>query len=139
MKSEGKNLVKNLIGNRIFEIAERRNNLKVEKVGRKSSVNRNHTDLILNWNIKKSDSINVHPNHTNSNQLIPDNSTNIGSINYSANILAIEKILVSPVYSLVYASPIFTYGSASDPPSLPHDSSAESMTHKGNTTARTKF
>ena len=34
---------------------------------------------------------------------------------------------------MVHASPIFTYGSASDPPSPPYDSSAESVKPKGNT------
>ena len=41
-------------------------------------------------------------------------------------------ILASLVHSPVHASPIFTYGSTSDPPSLPHDSLAEIVTPKGN-------
>ena len=37
------------------------------------------------------------------------------------------------VHSLVHLSPIFTYESASDPPSPPHISLSESVTPKGNT------
>ena len=52
-------------------------------------------------------------------------------INGSENICAIENILVSPVHSLVHTSPIFLRGIASDPPSLLHYLSAESVTPKG--------
>ena len=56
----------------------------------------------------------------------------------SANICEIEKILTSTVYWVhtphsVLASPIFTYWRASDPLSLLHDYSAESITPTGNT------
>ena len=40
--------------------------------------------------------------------------------------------MASLVYFLVHASQIFTYGSASDPPSPPHYSSTESVTPIGN-------
>ena len=63
-------------------------------------------------------------NHTELNQPIPDDSTNIGSIHDSDNICAMEKILASPINSTVYASPIINYGSESDPLSPPHDSSS---------------
>ena len=49
-------------------------------VGRKHSVNWNHTDSIINWNQKYTDSVHIDPNHTDSNQPIPDGLTNIGSI-----------------------------------------------------------
>ena len=62
------------------------------------------------------------------NQPIPDNSTNIVSINDSDGFIATEKILASPVHSLVYASPKFTYGNASDPLSPLYDSLEESVT-----------
>ena len=39
----------------------------------------------------------------------------------SENIHAIDNILTSLVHSTVHASRIFNYGSASDPPSPPHD------------------
>ena len=42
-------------------------NIEVEKVGRKNSVI---------WNHKDSDSIHVDPNHTKSNQTIPDDKKN---------------------------------------------------------------
>ena len=76
-------------------------------------------------------------NHTYSNQPIPADSTNIISINHSANIHTIEKILILPVHLVltppsVPASPIFYYGIASDPPSPSHDSSSESVTPKLN-------
>ena len=58
--------------------------------------------------------------------------TNIGSIHDSANIRAIEKIMELLVHSLVHASLIFSYGSASDPPSPSHDQSAEIVSPKGN-------
>ena len=41
-------------------------------------------------------------------------------------------MLASSVHSLLHTSLIFTYWSASDPPSPSHDSSAESVTSKGN-------
>ena len=74
--------------------------------------------------------IHIDSNDTNLIQPIPADSTNIGSIYDSANICAIEKILASPVHSLVNASLIFTYGSASDPPSPSHESPEESVTPK---------
>ena len=40
--------------------------------------------------------------------------------------------MASPVHYTVHDLPIFTYESANDPPSPPHDSSAESVTPKGN-------
>ena len=55
---------------------------------------------------------------------------NIISIHDSADIYTIENILAFKVHSLVHASPIFTYGSASDPPTPSHDSPAESVTPK---------
>ena len=87
------------------------------------------------WNHKDSDSIHVDPNHTILNQTIPDDSTNIGSINDSANICVIENILSSPVHSvhtayLVLAPPIFNFGTASDPQSPSHDQSSEIVTTK---------
>ena len=81
----------------------------------------NHTNLIINWNKKDYDSTYVDPNHTNSNQSIPDDLTNIGSINDSEHICEIYKILTSPVHSPIHASQIFNYGSASDPPSPKHE------------------
>ena len=45
------------------------------------------------WDHKYSDSIRVHPNNADSNQLIPDNSKNISPINDSENTSAIENIL----------------------------------------------
>ena len=83
--------------------------------------------------------IHVDPNHTNSNQAIPSDLTNIGSIHDSADIRAIENTLSSPV-NLVYtpspvpASPIFTYGTVCDPRSSLYGSSVEIMTPKGNPT-----
>ena len=120
----------NLGGNKIFENAECENNFKVEKVGPKHSVIFNHKDS--NW-------IHVDPNHTTPNQPIPSNSTNNGSINDLDDISAIEKIFSSPVNLMHTPSPlpvpqIFTYGTASDPQSPPYDSSAESVTPKGNNT-----
>ena len=47
-----------------------------------------------------------------------------------------ENKLASPVYSLVHASPIFTYRNARDPLSPSHYSSAESVTPKGIPTPR---
>ena len=60
-------------------------------------------------------------------------------MNDSANICAIEKILSLPVHLVnipcqVPAPQIFTYGKSSDPRSTSHDSSAESVTPKGNPT-----
>ena len=85
--------------------------------------------------------IHVDPNHTNSDQPIPDDLTNIGSINNSADICAIEKTLLSSIHFVhtpypVPAPLIFTYRTASDPLSPPHDSSSESMTPKLNPTPR---
>ena len=73
--------------------AERKHNFKAEIVGRKNSVNWNHTELILNCNQSNSDLIHVDPNHTDSNQTIQSDSTNIRSIHDSYNIFAMEKIL----------------------------------------------
>ena len=56
--------------------------------------------------------------------------TKIGPKNDSDS-CAIENILVSSVHSLFHASPIFTYGGESDPPSPPNDSSSVSVTPKG--------
>ena len=114
----------------MFKNSERRNNFEVEKVGRNNSVNWNHTDLILNWNNKDSNSIRIDLNHKKCNQPIPANLINIKSIHDSDNMREIEKILVSPVYvvhtpPMVPASPIFKYGRASDPTIPSHDSSAE--------------
>ena len=103
--------IENLVGNNIFENAEHKNNFEVEKVGRKNSVI---------WNYKSSHSIQVDPNHTESNKPIPDYSKNIGSINDLSNIHAIEKILSSLVHLVHTPYPvpnprIFTYGRESDP------------------------
>ena len=108
MKSESENLVENHRGNEVFKYAERENNFNIKNFGRKNSVNWNHTNLVLNWNQKYSESIHVDPNHTNLNQPIPVDLKNIGSIHDSANILTIEKILTSPVHSPVHNSPMFT-------------------------------
>ena len=104
--------------------------MEVVKVGRKKY------DI---WNHNYSESIHVDTNHTDSNQPIPDNSKNIGSIHNLANICAIEKMLTSSVHLLhtpspVTDPPIFVYGTVSDPRSPPHDISAESMKHKVNPT-----
>ena len=116
----------NLGANKIFENAERKNNFEVEKVERKNSVI---------WNKKYFDSVHVDLNHTNSNQPITADSTNIGSMNDSADIHVIEKIFSSPVYLLhipylVPTPTIFTYGTASDPWSPSHDSSVDTVTPK---------
>ena len=58
----------NLGGNFSFENAKHENNSEVNKVGRKSFVI---------WNHKYSDSIHMDLNHTDSNQPIPADSTNI--------------------------------------------------------------
>ena len=81
-------------------------------------------------------------NHTNSNKPIPDHSTNIRSINDSAD--TIKKIFSSPVHlvhtpSQVPTLRIFTYGKASEPQSTLNDSSSEIVTPKGNTTSRNKL
>ena len=83
--------------------------------------------------------IHVDQSHTKLNQPVPANSKKIVSIYDSAYIHEIKNILSSPVHlahtpSPVTASPIFTYGTASDPQSPPDDSSAEIVTLKGNTT-----
>ena len=108
------NLVETLIYKNIKKNAECANSSKVEveKVGH--DVNCNHTDSIINRNKKYSNSIHVYLNHTNSNQPIPADSTNIGSIHDSDDIRAIEQILASLVNYPVHTSPIFTYGSVSD-------------------------
>ena len=127
-------------------------NSEHENIGRKNSVIWNHNDFDL---------IRVTPNHAESNQLIQDDSTKIGSINDSANILAIEKMLswsgkskdatahASPTGTNTHALPVnlvrtpslvptprtfFTCATASDVKLIPHDSSSESVIHKGNPT-----
>ena len=64
-----------------IENAERKNNSEVDKFGRGNYVI---------WNHKDYDSIHVDPNHINSNQSIPDDLTNIRSINDAAGICEIE-------------------------------------------------
>ena len=64
MKIKSENTVKKLRDNNIFKNDERKNIFEVEKVGRKNSVI---------WDHKDSDSIHANPDHTNSNQLIPEN------------------------------------------------------------------
>ena len=64
-------------GNNISENAERKNSFGVEKVG--------HKNLVI-WYHKDWDSVKIDPNHDNSNQLIPADSTNVTSINDSENI-----------------------------------------------------
>ena len=125
MKNETGNIVGNLRHKIIFKISEHKTNFSIEKFGRGNSVNWNYTDLILNWSQKYSESIYLHPDHNKSNQPIPYDLTNIGSIHHSDNIFEIENILAPPVHSPVHAPPIFNYGNASDPPSPPQDSSAE--------------
>ena len=66
--------MENLRDNTIFKNAEHKNNFNIETVWRKISVNWNHTHSILNCNQKYSDLVHVGPNHTESNQPIPDNS-----------------------------------------------------------------
>ena len=56
--------MENLRGNKTFKYAEYKNIFEVERVGRKNSVNWNHTNSILNWNKKDSDSIKVDTNET---------------------------------------------------------------------------
>ena len=127
-----KNLVENFRGNNIFKNSERKNNSEVGNFGCKNSVHWNHTNLILNWNQKYSDLIHVDPNHTDLNQPITADLSNIGSIHDSDSIISIEKNLESPVHYPVHASPIFTYGSANDPLLPTYDLSSESVTTKGN-------
>ena len=79
-----KNERENLGGNIIFENYERENKFEVEIVGRKNSVIWNHT---------YSNSIHVDLNHVDRNKLIPADLINIGSINDSSDICAIENIL----------------------------------------------
>ena len=128
MKIDNKNLVENLRDNKVFKNSERANNFDVGKFGR--NINWNHIDSILNLNQKYYDSIHVDMDHNNSNKPIPADLTNIVSIHDSDYIPAIENILASLVHSLVQASLIFTYGSAIEPPSSPHDSLEESVTPK---------
>ena len=85
--------------------------------------------------------LHVDPNHTKSNQPIPDECTNTRTINDSAHIHVIEKILSSPVHlvhtpSMIPAPQIFTYRTASDPRLPSHDSSSEIVTPKLNHTPR---
>ena len=122
MKSESENLLENLRGNFFSKALSAKITLKL---------NWNNTDSILNLNQTYSDLIHADLNHTDSNQPIQENPTNIRSIHYSANIHAIENILASPVHYPVHASPIFICGSASDPTSPPHDSLVENVTPKG--------
>ena len=111
--SENENLVENHKVNKNYNISERKINSEVEKNGRKQSVNWNHTDMILYWNQTDSHSVQVDINHNNSNQPMPVDLINIGSIHTSADICVIEKILASPLHSPVPASPIFSYRSES--------------------------
>ena len=115
-KSESENLG----GNNIFENSEWENNFEVEKIVRKNSVILNH---------KYSDSIHIDPDYADTNQLIPDDSTNTGSINNSDEIFAIENMLSSRVPA---PQTFFTYGTSSDPTSPSYDSSAEIVTPKVN-------
>ena len=62
--------------------------------------------------------------------------TNIRSIHDTADICATENILEPLVHSQVQASPTFSYGSESDPPSPSHNSSLENMIAKCNTIPR---
>ena len=106
-KSESKNLG----SNKIFKIAESKNIFEVENVGHKNSIF---------WNHKDSEMIQVDPNYTELNKLIPAYMTKIGSISDLAYIHVIEKILSLPVHLinapyLVPAPPIFICGIASDP------------------------
>ena len=84
------------------------------------------------WNHIYSDSIHVNPKHNKSNQLVPDNSTNIGTINNLSDIHEIEKMLSSPIPT---PQTFFNYGRSSDPPSTLHDLPEESVTAKGNSTS----
>ena len=123
---KAKSVSENLGGNKIFENDERKNNFEVERVWCKNSVM---------WNQKYSNSIHIDPNKPNSNQPIPSDLINIGSIHDSDDIIATEKISSSPVHlvqtpSPVPASLIFTYGTSSDTQSPSYYSSAESMTPK---------
>ena len=117
--------VKTLEEKNVYENAEHKNIFQAEKVGCKNSVI---------WNHKYSDLIHVDPNHTNLNQPIQSDLTNIGLINDSADICVIEKILSFPVHlvytpSQVPATPIFPFGTASDHRSQSHDSLEEIVTH----------
>ena len=125
-----KKLKWNLGGNKCFENSSAEIIFKL-KVGHENSVI---------WYHKYSNLIHVDQNHDNSYQPIPDDLTNILSINDSADICVIEKILFFLVHFihtpyLVPAPPILTFGTVSDPRSSLHDTSAEIVIHKGNTTS----
>ena len=79
-----------------FENADRENNFEVEKVGLNNSVIWNHWD---------SYSILVDLNQTNSDQPIPANLKNIGSIHDTDDMCAIENIL-KPSLHLVHTPPL---------------------------------
>ena len=115
-----------------FKNTERKNYSKVGKFGRRHSLKRSHNDTIINCNKSYFHSIIVDPNHTNFNQPITANLTNIISIHDSAYIRTIEKVLASLVHSPVHSSPIFLYGSKVETLSPLHDSSTESVKNKGN-------
>ena len=119
-------------GNKIFENAKSGNIFEVGNSGRKNSVI---------WNHKDSNSIHTDKNHTNSNKIIPYDYTNIVSINDLTGICAMEKIFPSPVNlvrtpSTVHAPQIFIYWTSSDSRSSSYESSAETVTPKGNPTPR---
>ena len=107
IKNETGNILENLRDKIVFKNSERKDNFNVETFWHKNSVNRNHTKSNLNYNQNYSDLINVDLNHTNSDQPTSDNSTNIGSIHDSDNILERDKTLASPVHYMVHASPIY--------------------------------
>ena len=70
--------------------------------------------------------------YTDSIKLMSADPTNIRLIHDTADMCAIENILEPLVHSQVKASPTFSYGSESDPPSPLNDSSSEIATPKGN-------
>ena len=94
---EAKSGNEKLLGNTIFEHAERKNSFEVERVGRKNYVI---------WNYKYSESIQVDLNRNKSNQPISADYKNIISVYGSANIGAIEKILSFPVHLVHTPSPV---------------------------------
>ena len=73
-------------GDCIFKNARREKIFELEKVGHGSSVILNHIDS----NQTNTNSNHVDSNNTDSNQLIPADPTNIGSINDSADVRAIQ-------------------------------------------------
>ena len=109
LRSEGENLVENLIGNNIFKNAKRKDIYEVEKFGRKKSVNLNHADSILNWDEKYFNLIHVDLSHTESTHLNTENSIDIGSIHDSENINAIEKIGIAGTLSSKRCTSIYLW------------------------------